>query len=190
MTYSHTPTDPFRRDDIYAQLASILRFEDGTPVFNPRFALKIEQGKGFSVSKRFTGIVADGTVDIYFENPSNSDKTVRMVVIFVKTFAKAWVDIYRANSVTSAGTQMSPVNLNFGSSNSSVVVIYQGGTYNLGPNVHETVIPGGSHPRAIGDAAEVGETVVIPPGHNFVIRTTNKDSQAQDISVRFLWWEE
>ena len=54
----------------------------------------------------------------------------------------------------------------------------------------ETVVPGGSHIRAIGGAIEVGETAILPSGHNMVARVTNASASASDFSVRFLWWEE
>jgi len=42
----------------------------------------------------------------------------------------------------------------------------------------------------VGDLAEIGESVVIPPGFTLVVQITNKSGAATDMSVRFIWWEE
>lgn len=108
----------------------------------------------------------------------------------MNSFSQAWVDVYRNNTVSSSGTSVTPVNLNFGSSNTSVVNVEYGGSYVAGSLVHSTVVPGGSQIRAVGSAVEVGESVVIPPGNDFLIKVTNKSASASDISIRVLWWEE
>jgi len=168
----------------------LLTFADKTLIVNPRFFYKIYEGKGFSISHRFEGIAADASVDVYFENPSGSEKIVYIIVIEVVSLARAWVDIYRGVTVSSPGTQITPVNLNFSSNNTSVVKVEYGGTYSGGELVHSTVCPGGSHIRAIGGATEVGESVVVPEDNNFLVKVTNKSASATDLSIRIIWWEE
>ncbi len=155
-----------------------------------RFIRRINEGYGFSISHRFEGVAADGSVELYFENPANSGRKVYIVVVEVVSFAQAWIDIYRNNSVSSSGTKLVPVNLNFEKNIQSIVGAEYGGTYNLGSLVHSTVVPGGSQIRAIGGAVEVGESVIIKNGYNFIVKVTNKSSAASDLSIRVIWWEE
>jgi len=156
----------------------------------PQFFRKIIEGKGFSISHRFEAVASDAPADLFFENPSGSKKDVYIIVVGVVSFAQLWVDIYRDNVVASSGTPLTPINLNFESSVSSVVSAEYGGTYTPGNLVHSTVAPGGSHIRAIGGAVEVGESVVMPEGFNFLIRVTNKSAGSTDLSIRVIWWEE
>jgi hypothetical protein len=112
------------------------------------------------------------------------------VVIDVISFAQAWIDIYRDNTVSVHGTSLTPVNLNFANERSSVAKAEYGGTYVTGTRVHSTVCPGGSRVQATGGVAEVGETVVIPEGFNLLVKVTNKSASATDLSIRVVWWEE
>ena len=168
----------------------MLQFLDGTAIFNPRFFYKIHEGYGFGVSRRFEGVGADAYVDLYFENPSGSGREVFIIVIEVVSFAQAYVDIYKDNTKTAAGTPLTPVNLNFEKSVNSVVNVEYGGSYTLGSLVSNTVCPGGSRIRATGGATEVGECIIIPPDFNFLVRVTNKSASATDLSIRIIWWEE
>ena len=163
---------------------------DGTLLTNPRFFEKILNGNGFAVGHRFEGL-ADGEVaEIYFENPQDSNKKVYIIAILVSSTGKAFIDIYRNNSIATSGTKLEPVNLNFGSNNNSVVYAEYGGSYNLGDKVFDDLNPGGAKTKAIGWVSEVGESVIIPSGFNFVVAVTNKAGASADIAIRILWWEE
>jgi len=168
----------------------ILQFLDGTQIVNPRFFYKVYEGYGFAVGHRFPGVGAGSSVDLYFENPSGSGRRVYIVTVEVTSLAQAWIDIYRGNTVTAPGTALTPVNLNFEKNIPSIVNAEYGGTYGLGTLTFDDVCPGGSKKQAVGGAAEVGETAIIPPGYNFLVRVTNKSAAATDLAVRILWWEE
>jgi len=190
---SHTIDPEIRRqlEELNRKIVSaLLQFLDGTMIINPRLFYKIYEGYGFSVSHRFEGVGAGSSVDVYFENPSNSGRQVFLVVVEVVSLAQAYIDIYRGNTVTVSGTALTPVNLNFEKNIPSVVNVEHGGTYGLGTLTLNTVCPGGSKKEAIGGNAEVGETAVIPEGFNFLVRLTNQSASATDLSVRILWWEE
>mgnify|MGYP000651507505 CR=1 FL=1 len=184
--------DPSTFEDILSKKieTKIKQFKDGTVIVNQRFFYKIYEGYGFSISHRFESVSSDASVDIYFENPSGSGRTVYIVMIEVVSFAQAHIDIYRNSTVTSSGTSITPVNLNFSSTITSVANVEYGGTYTLGTLTLNTVCPGGRAIRAVGGASEVGETVIIPPGYNFLIRVTNKSTSSADLSIRIIWWEE
>jgi len=169
---------------------AVLQFPDGTQIFNPRFFYKIYEGYGFSVSHRFEGVASGASVDLYFENPSGSKRQVFIVVVEIVSLAQAYIDIYRGNTVTAPGTALTPVNLNFEKNIPSVVNVEYGGTYTTGTLTLNTVCPGGSKKEAVGGNAEVGETVIIPEGFNFLVRVTNQSASATDLSIRILWWEE
>jgi len=164
--------------------------DDGTVIIYSRLFNKILEGKAFSVSHRFEGISADASADIFFENPSGSTKNIFIVAVEVGGFGAGWVDIYRDNTVSSSGTQLTPTNLNLSSTNSSVANVEYGGTYTVGTLAHQTVLPGGTLVRSLGSIAEVGENVVLPPNNNFLVRITNKSGTTNDYSIRIIWWEE
>jgi len=178
---------PITRSD---KVPELLQFIDKTVITNWRFFYKIYQGYGFSISHRFEGIADGSSVDVYFENPSDSGRDVFLIAIEIIAFGQCYVDIYRGNTVTVAGTPITPVNVNFEKTISSVANVEYGGTYTLGTLTLQTICPGGSRVRAVGGAAEVGETVVIPENFNFLVRVTNESGAATDISIRVVWWEE
>jgi hypothetical protein len=181
MSTSHTTFKPVEK--------VILQFLDGTQIFNPRFFYKIYEGYGFAVSHRFESVSSDASVNIYFENPSGSGREVFIIVVEVVSFAQAWIDVYRGVT-PSGGTPITPVNLNFAKAIGSIASVKYGVTYTGGAPVHNSVCPGGSRVQATGGAAEVGETVVVPEGFNFLVKVTNKSAAAADLSIRILWWEE
>jgi len=168
----------------------ILQFVDKTAITNPRFQYKIKQGYGFAVGHRFPSVGAGASIDIYFENPSDSGREVVIITVEVTPLAQSDIDIYEGNTVTATGTALTPRNLNRGSSITSVVNAEYGGTYGLGPLIFDDVCPGGSKKQAVGGAAEVGETAVIPPGSNFLVRVTNQSADTTRIAIRILWWED
>jgi len=167
-----------------------LKFSDDAVVFNPRFQYKIKKGYGFAVGHRFPNVASGASVDLYFENPSGSGREVVIIKITVTVLAQCDIDIYENNTITANGTALTPRNLNRGSSVTSVVKAEYGGTYGLGNLIFDDVCPGGSKKEAVGGAAEVGETTIIPPNSNFIVRVTNQSASATRISIRALWWED
>ena len=182
------PTDP--RQIERALDDSLLRFVDNTIIVNPRFFKKVYEGRGFTASHRFTGIASGSFIDMYFENPSNSGRTVYIVAIEVTALAQCYIDVYRNNTISSPGTPITPLNLNLGSSNTSVAHVEYGGSYSYGTLAKDTLCPGGSKKEAIGGHAEIGESAVIPPGYNFLVHVTNASASSTDIAIEILWWEE
>lgn len=147
----------------------------------------IRNGKAFSVSKRFPNEVSGNVVYLWF----GSNATTHMSIVECISTGQAWVDIYEGAVVT-AGTPVTPQNLNLGSTNVSSATVVTGGTLDLtnATLVHETVVPGGTSVRAIGFATEVGEDVIIPSGKDIMIQMTNQAGTAADMSIRMIWWEE
>jgi len=172
------------------KVPELLQFIDKTTLINPRFQYKIKQGYGFAVGHRFTNVASGASVDVYFENPSGSGREVVIIKVTVTVLAQCDIDIYENNTVSSSGTTLTPRNLNRGSSITSVVNAEYGGTYGLGDLILDDICPGGSKKEAIGGAAEVGETAIIPPGSNFLVRVTNQSADTTRIAIRILWWEE
>jgi len=168
----------------------LLQFSDGTTMTYPRFFIKIMQEKGYIISQRFTGVASGSSVQLYMENPSGSGRNIYIIEIEAGSLAQAHLDIYRENTVTSNGTSLEPLPLYLGSNKKSVVYAEHSGTHGLGKLALNTVVPGGSRTRAIGSIAEVGETLVIPPGQNMVVQLTNASASATDMSIKIVWWEE
>jgi len=171
-------------------ISGILQFNDRTLIVSPRFQYMIKQGYGFAVGHRFVDIADEASVDLYFENPADSGKEVDIVKVNVTALGSCDVDIYEGNTVTANGTALMPRNLNRGSAITSVVNVEYGGTYELGDLIFDDVCPGGTKKAAVGDAAEVGETAIIPQGSNFLVRVTNQSEAATRIAIRVIWWEE
>lgn len=170
--------------------AGLLQFEDGTVAVVPRLFYKIWVGRAFSTSYIFEGVAADATATALFENPNDSGKDATIIAIEAVSFGQAHIRVYRNVTVTNAGTAMPTINLNMSSSNSAICNVYHTPTWSDGDLAHQTVLPGGARPRAVGDLAEIGESIVIPPGFDLIVQVTNKSSAETDISMRFVWWEE
>jgi|Deesub1362A_J573_1020465.scaffolds.fasta_scaffold00652_18 hypothetical protein len=172
---------------------SILRFTDGTGIFNQRLLKKISDGYGFMASKRFTAVASGSTAEMYFENPSGSGRNIYVILIRCVSEAQGTVDIYTGVSVSSSGTTITPVNLNLGSTNTSIANVEHSGTYDItGATLfQETVAPGGTGVHATGDIAEVGESVIMPPNDtDLLIIYTNESGSAANMSIRIIWWED
>jgi hypothetical protein len=159
-------------------------------IANTLFFKKILEEKGFSISHRFENVASSADVYVYFENPSTSNKKVNIAIIEVVSLAQVWIDIYRNVTVSSHGTSITPMNLNLGSTENSVVTVEYGGSYSFGDPTLNTVCPGGSKQNAVGGTTEVGETLIVPSGYNILVKITNKSTASTDLSVRILWWEE
>ena len=159
-------------------------------IAKPFFRKKIEEGKAFSISRRFEEVASGASVSIYFENPPYSGVNAHIQMIEVVSMAQAFVDIYRDATKTAVGTPLSPFNLNMASPRTSKINAEYGGTYENGELALNTVCPGGSGVRAVGGAVEVGENLIIPPGRNIVVVVTNASASDTNISIRFLWYEE
>jgi len=171
----------------------VLQFTDGTIMVNQRLLKKIKDGMAFSISKRFEAVASDSPVYIYFKNPTDSGREIYIIAIECSSEAQGWVDIYTNVTVTTPGTTITPVNLNLGSSNTSVAQVKHGGAYDVSgaTKVHETIAPGGTGVHATGWVAEVGEAVIIPEGgYDKLISYTNKSGAVADMSIRVIWWEE
>jgi len=169
---------------------SILQFSDGTMMTYPRFFIKILEEKGFICSHRFEGVSDGSTIDLLIDNPSNSGVKVYIIAIEVVSYGQGWIDFYRDNTVQSSGTALPILPLYLGSNKQSKIHIEYGGTYNVGTLAMNTATPGGRRSRAVGSLAEIGETLVIPPGQNMLVRFTNKAGTSVDVSIKVLWWEE
>jgi len=164
---------------------------DSASLCEPVLYDKIRLGQAFSASHRFDAVAAGANVSMYFSVPSDGT-TVTIVAIEVVTTGQGAIDIYRYPSMITAGTQITPTNLNMSSSNTSEVVVGYEYTVDLSSatKAHETVAPGGTKVRAIGSLSEVGERIIIPPGNSLIVIFTNRGSTSEDVSIRFIWFEE
>jgi len=167
-----------------------LTFLDKALITNPRFYYKAYEGYGFAASRSFKGVSSGSSVDILFHNPSGSGRIVNVVLVDVTGLAELYVEIYVGNTITSPGTEVTPLNLRPSTGISSVGKIYYGGTYTLGSMIYDMVCPGGSKQFAIGGALSLGEAVIMDEGVNFVMRITNASASSTDFSARAVWWEE
>ena len=159
-------------------------------VSEPWFHEKIEQGKAFSVSKRYTGVGNGDTIYMMFENPSDSGVIACIAVVEVIPDGKSYVDIYREFEVTSEGELQQPVNERLSSGNTAKCKVYYGGEYSVGTKVHETIAYGGRRNSAVGSLVEIGESVIIDPGYRMLFAITNKSGSTIDISIRIIWCED
>ena len=158
----------------------------GRVIADTELTRKIEEGKAFTSSKRFT-LDSGQTVQIVFNN--KSDKRIKVVAIEVNTEGNVDIDVYDNVSIDSSGNSWTIRNLNLGSDYMTAAEVEDGGTYSGGEPVHETVGYGGAKNFAVGSLSEVGEEVIVPPNKNIMIAITNSTTQSFKVSVRFLFYE-
>lgn len=158
----------------------------------PELKFRTDIGQVFSVSHRFEGVSSNSAVEVYASNPEGSGVKVHVIAIECVSMGQAWIDVYSGVTVISNGTELVPRNRNYGSNKQSVCHVEYGGSYDITAARldHSTVLPGGSRSKVVGDLAEVGEQVTVPPGNNLLVRMTNKAGTTVDMSIRMLWWEE
>ena len=151
----------------------------------------IRQGRAFSASKRWVDVAADSSVWMQIKNPVGSSVVVHIAAIECCSSGLFDVDIYSGATITDA-TSISPRNLHKGSSNVSQISIGIDGTLDLTGAQHEleTIIPGGTSVRAIGEISEVGEEVILSEGNDLTVVLTNRSDRAGSLSIRAVWWEE
>ena len=158
----------------------------GRVVTDTELTRKIEEGKAFTSSKRFT-INSGESKYIVFNN--KSQKKVKLVSVEVNTEGNIDIDIYDNVDILSSGNKWKIRNLNLESDYMTSVEIEDGGSYSGGELVHETIGYGGVKNFAVGSQSEVGEQIIIPPNNNIMIVITNSTTQSFKISIRFLFYE-
>jgi len=171
---------------------NLLQSTDRATAVTTKFELRKSEGYAFSASKRFEGVSAGSSFDCLFNNPTGSRRTAEIISVIVGGLAQGHIDIYDGVSITSYGSEMIIRNLKLGCGITSACKAYYGGSYDISgaSKVHETVLPGGSKVRAVGELSEIGESVIIRSGYNLMVRVTNKSGSSSDFSVRFIWYEE
>jgi len=168
---------------------AVNRMSDGTVVVYQRFLSKVREGRAFVAGKRFEDVADGDSVNMVLRNPVGSGADVYVVLAEVTTMAQAWVDVYY-DPVVSGGSEVPAANLDLGSGSGPAADVLSGATVLSGSPAFTAVCPGGARTRAIGGAAEVGEAVRLPPGHRIMVAVTNRGGSSQDLSVRFVWWED
>ncbi len=170
---------------------SLLLLSDKTLVTTTRFQKRILDGDGFSISHRFESIAAGSSINVLIANPSGSGKQIYLIQVNVISLAQAWVNVYLNASYT-GGTDLTPYNLNTCSSKTSSSTLKYNVTISGSPTPYKTsVCPGGTSVRAVGDAVEVGETMILGEGCSLIFEVINKDTtQSTDFSIGIIWWEE
>jgi len=163
---------------------------EGKVVHQTRFERAIDEGMGFSVSHRFTDVSSGDSVIMYFGNPAGSGRIAHIVAIEISVMAQCWADIYRNNTIVTEGVALTPVNLDLESPIQSPMKVLYGGEYTKGNRVHQTVVPGGNIVHAVGALSEIGEQVKVSENKNLLVEVINRSGQDNDISIRFMWWEE
>jgi len=175
---------------VLSPTVKLLQFMDKTVIMNPRFFYKIWQGYGFAACKRFESVASGSSIEMLFLNPAGSGRDAYVALVEIIGLAQLYADIYINNEIASSGTEISCMNLNTNSIVEPAAKIYYGGTYTLGKLIYNVVVPGGSHIRAVGGATDIGESVIIGEGKNFILKVTNASASATDFSARVLWWED
>jgi len=163
---------------------------DGSIITSHRFYYAIYQGIAFGASHRFENISSDSSIYVYIENPSDSGKKINISLLEITTTDQAHADIYINNTKTASGTSIPKINYNTESTNISVLTLEYDGTYTPGDKIYSSVIPGGSAKYAVGGAVSIGEAFIIKEDFNMIIQVINKSTNAADISIHGIWWEE
>lgn len=147
------------------------------------------EGQVFVVSHRWEGVASGSSVDFIFQNPTGSGKELNLVILEIFGTDQAWIDMFADSTIDTAGTSLTPVNKYLGHSGTSVAHVEIDGSYTTGTQIHATVLSGGSGWFASGGGSELGVGGIIGEGHLLHVRLTNKSSNANDLSIRVVWWE-
>ena len=156
---------------------------------NPIFS-KVIEGKVFKMAHRFEDVSNGTTVYLYFGNPSNSNRTFTLATIEVVSQGQGRIDLSKSFTVDSAGTDITPINLNFGSTKTSKASVKHGGSYSNITQHLSIAVPGGSSVRALGALSEIGEFTLMPADSEILIQFTNTSASTIDCSVKLIWVEE
>jgi len=156
---------------------------------NPIFS-KVIDGKVFKIAHRFEDIADATTVYLYFQNPSNSGRIFTLATVEVVSQGQGRIDISKSFTVDSAGTDITPINLNFGSNETSKASVKHGGSYSNITQHLSIAVPGGTSIRAFGALSEVGEFTLMPADSEILIQFTNTSASTIDCSVMMIWVED
>jgi len=159
-------------------------------ISEPWFHQRVRAGRAFSVSRRYTSINNNDAIYMMFENPADSGVVACIAAVEVIPDGKSYVDAYREFEVTAEGELQQPLNERLSSDNTAKCRVYYGGEYSTEGKVHETIAYGGRRNNAVGSLVEIGESVVIDPGHRVLFAITNKSGSTIDISIRIIWCED
>lgn len=184
-----------------AVLNAILRWSPPPLLMNDRAVVtalrieeRIEDGKGFRASFRYDGLADGATTNILIQNPDGSGVEVHVILVEVVTGGSGAIDVYKDVEVTTLGSEIPKVNLNFGSDRIPNAVVTRDNSYTGGELIGQTMVfggtVGGKGGVAVGGLMDVGEKVIIPPGHNILVVFENRAGTDVDVAMRVLWFED
>ncbi len=149
---------------------------------------KVHQGVYYTVSKYFSS-VASGATALLRVKPG-TDNTSHSVVK-VACGADAKVEILEGSTYTAVGTSITPRNHNRSSTNTADTSSWHTPTVDAdGTVILEELLPGGQGGNSVGSAADIeAEQFVYDADTDYLIRTTNNGSNAEDISIMVSFYE-
>lgn len=164
----------------------------GTQMTLDRINVATQLGQSWEVGHLFTD-VSSGTDAEFVARVDGADKAdvdVHLSKIEIDANASCIVRIFTGSSVTSTGTELTPKNLNLGSSKTSNTSVYHGGTYDeSGAGEPAEVAPLGSGGGKNLPGSDDGDIKILKADDVFHVQIESLDNSL-DVGVNLIWWEE
>jgi len=167
----------------------IVKADTDNAITFTEYQVKAAEDKAFFLTYLKTGLSSGSSTSLLIENPSDSKKTVYVMLLRISTTDQGIVH-YKTGASYSGGTAITPHPLRLASTATSVLKAVYDPSVSSATEIGAEVVPGGSGRRAIGGANGGYLAFEINSGENLLIVFDNTSSNSNDVSIRLDWWEE
>ncbi|GLI07642.1 hypothetical protein YDYSG_36720 [Paenibacillus tyrfis] len=158
-------------------------------VSSPSYAAA-QNGTFFAITTQSRSVAANGFLTTQLTNPANSGRTLYIQRVSGGATVNTTIDILLNATFSAAGTSITPVNSNQGSTNTSLTtskLITQATDPTIGGIIFNSIIQTGG-PVVIDFNGEIA----IPPtttNRTFYVRLVNNTNQTNLLSLNISWFE-
>jgi len=148
-----------------------------------------ELGSLYSVTTGAVSVAASAFLVLQLTNPANSGKTFYINTVSGGSSVTTTMALYQNATFAAAGTPLTPLNLNWNFSNSSIATA-KDLTQATDPTTGGTLISTLVQPAGVVNNLYYG-SLIIPSGtssREFYVRLTNAAS-VNNLSINVTWWE-
>ena len=145
-------------------------------------------GSSYSVTTATQTVASNGFLDVQISNPTGSGKSLHIVGVTGGATTNTTIDLVKNGTFAAAGTTLTPRNINFGFSDSSIATV-KWITQATDPTTGGVLV---SSLIQIGGAVVVNYngSWVMPSNTTLVMRLVNNTNQSNPLSIGLQWWEE
>ncbi|WP_110113173.1 hypothetical protein [Bacillus sp. CGMCC 1.16541] len=176
-----------QRDPLFVSMNSTVT---SPTVVTPVAQMAAMEGNFYSVTTGRESVAANGFLSIQLTMPANSNRTIYVQTVFGGATTNTTVDLLFNATFAAAGTAITPVNTNSGSTNTSAIVgkyISQATDPTTGGTLFSSIIQTGGTVTEIYDGA-----VVVPSttsDRTLYTRLTNNTNQVNILAITITYWE-